>query len=141
MENEYQKRNEYRISFIVKEEDAASVRAVILAEGGEITKEQPLVKMRLAYPVKREYLGFAGTAVFTAAPDAIAKMKSALSLNAAVLRAMITADVPQEEEKRDQGFSPSGSRTARSRRPVRSEAFGAQLSNEALEKKIEEISQ
>lgn len=141
MENEVSQKKEYRISFLIKEEDASPVRSVIVSNGGEIVKEQAIAKIRLAYPVKRELFGFAGGFIFTIEPEAIPKILQNFKLNVAVLRVMITADVPKEEEDRRQGFSSTPNRARSPRRVVREQGFGAQLSNEALEKKIEEILQ
>lgn len=140
MEKDNEQGIEYRLSFIVKDEDASAVRAELSAHGAEIIKEQALVKIRLAYPIAKQQFGFAGAFVFRSSPESFLETLTSLKRDGKVLRAMVIKDFPREEEEGKLSASgtlrPRPLRRVGKERPVRT-----QLSNEALEKKIEEILQ
>lgn len=148
MEIENIKKNrEYKISFILKEEDAALVRRIVEGFGVTVISDAPLVKVRLAYPIKKEQFGFAGfLGVSTTDETLVTKTLTALKHESQVLRALGTIRSPFENEEKRQNTENSA--RPRGRRPrreaptgTRSAGFRSELSNEALEKKIEEILQ
>mgnify|MGYP001566836805 CR=1 FL=1 len=140
MEGEKKDAVEYRLSFVTRDEDTTALRAALSAHGAEIAKEQPLIKVRLAYPVKKQQFGFSGAFVLLTAPGALQEALAAVTRSENVLRAMATREFPGEEEKA-MGIPPSMGHPRSARRAVRERVYRSQLSNEALEKKIEEILQ
>lgn len=146
MEIENIKKNrEYKVSFILKEEDASVVHRVLGNFDIKIISETPLVKVRLAYPIKKENFGFAGFLGISTTDEAlIPKTLAALKHEPQVLRAIGTLRSPFEsEEKKQIAENTARSRGRRPRREAgtRPAGFRSELSNEALEKKIEEILQ
>lgn len=78
----------------IKEEDIKGIYKVIsdsvTKNGGSIKKEDIWGKRQLAYPVKKSKEGYYYKLDFTAPTSAIAKLEEAYSLNADILRTMIT---------------------------------------------------
>lgn len=140
MDDAKENTTEYRLSFLVKDEDADGVRAALSRSGAEIAKEQTLVKVRLAYPVKKHQFGFAGAFVFRTDPAGVPEALRAVSRAEGVLRAMVTREFPGEDEKK-MSVPAATDRARITRRGARERVYRSQLSNEALEKKIEEILQ
>lgn len=140
-ENPEIKKRKYELAFVIKSEDV-SVIAKLLASGGfTVLTENPLEKIQLAYPIKKENYAYFGYCHFEGEPAAIKNLRTGLKLNSEVLRyLMITPPFikkpvwrkseptnSQEEAK----FNPPANRQSPSTEPA--------LTNEALEKKIEEI--
>jgi ribosomal protein S6 len=141
MDNEILKEN-YEIAFWTKDENEGSAKKVIAKHGGEIVKEKPVQKMRLAYPIKKENFAFFGNLIFQMLPGEVLGLKTDLNLEGGVLRYFFRRakkNVSDESSAgssfRERTKSFLGFRTDAKR--------GAEqtLTNEALEKKIEEILQ
>lgn len=135
-------KKEYEISFMLTEEGvAAEVDAAIKAIGGEIITPSTVATIRLAYPIKKHENAYFGFIHFSVMPGEVSKLKDALSLNAKVLRSLIITP-PVKAVPRDavtglraprQKTAPTAPKTEPA--PVESPV----LSNEGLEKKLEEI--
>lgn len=145
MEQEIKKEN-YEIAFWLKDENDGPVRNALKKRGAEVLKEKPIQKMKLAFPIKKEGFAFLGTFVFSSGPEIIDELKGALNLEAAVLRYFLRK--AKKDALVDKSAVQDGSDAASrgERKPFfrfRSEAKKADgvLTNEALEKKIEEIMQ
>lgn len=130
----------YEISFFQKAEEDDTVKKAIVAAGGAVLEEKPMVKVRFSYPIKKETQGFMGIVRFRMEGDALPALSGALNLEKEILRFMVTrsehgGEVVTDEEK--------GKRRMQRKTSLREpkKGFAAALSNEALEKKIEEISQ
>ena len=128
----------YELTFHTPLEDTASIRAII-AKHGRVVSERAPVKVKLGYPIKRQSFAFLGVTAFEAEPEAIAALSEELNLADSVLRFQISrvaakAAAPQERPAVADGNQPSAPRP-----PARIKPFDSTLSNEALEKKIEEI--
>lgn len=142
MEQEVKKEN-YEIAFWTKTENGDPAKAALAKNGAEVVKERSIQKMRLAFPIKKENFAFLGTMIFSVNPEKIDNLKSDLNLELDILRYFLrkAKKVSEEEgvvENRDGG----GGRGRRSSFRSRSDAgkgVGDVLTNEALEKKIEEI--
>lgn len=139
---EEKEKNNYEVTFWAKEEDASPVTAVLQKNGCDVVEEKPLQKMQLAYPLKKEKYAFLGTIVFTASGEAIRPVMDALNLENAVLRYYVgNTDkrrvMPGAEGKPLSGLSSLKERSnyANSFKKREEEV----LTNESLEKKIEEI--
>lgn len=135
---------EYEISFLTREEsETAELRSLIGSKGAEITFEGTVRKIALAYPIKRSLEAFFGFFHVRSSPDQVRAVDEALRMHPAVLRHLIIT--PPFVRLKPKG--PSVPRLSREapRRAVRGETTArpavSPLSNEALEKKIEEILQ
>lgn len=137
----------YEITFILQQEDPSEVRKILVKNQAEIVGEKELEKARLAYPIQKQKFGFLGTFRFKTSPDSIKGMFSDLKLEKSVIRYMISKartkmvgvsrgrdkeTTLQPRESRDEKV-PVIDRTRKPAAPV--------LTNEELEKKIEEIMQ
>jgi ribosomal protein S6 len=134
------------VAFWTKDENNGSVKKVISKHGGEITKEKPVQKMRLAYPIKNESFAFFGDIIFSITPDKVIGFKTDVNAEEGVLRYFFR----RAKKNRTDGGNIRGENQAagsfrgkgRSFLGFRSEPKKSTeqiLTNEALEKKIEEI--
>lgn len=131
-------RNLYEITFYTKEESAATVKDAVLAHHGEVVEERPFEKVRLEFPIQKESFAFLGVLRASLAPGEIASLTRALTLAPSVLRFLVTSVVLPKEGKEEvkktlERKRPPSPRTAPSEPAI--------LTNEAIEKKIEEILQ
>jgi len=127
---------EYEISFLIRaEEDAREVLELVKSMQGEVSLEGPVAKISLAYPIKKETHAYFGYFHFLLSPDVLQSLDKALTMKQKVLRFLIiTPPVAKYKEKKV--VLPKRARVALkplSTRPSKP------ISNEALEKKIEEI--
>lgn len=133
----------YEMSFIQEPEEESVPKESIEKFSGKILEDRPLMKIRFAYPIKKQTQGFLGFIKFAAEPERIVSINADLNLEKRVLRCMIS----RFSEKNEEEGSLDGIQDGRVRRGrfVRGEkkttGYEPPLSNEALEKKIEEILQ
>ena len=115
----------------------------LAAAGAEITFRVPPASIRLAYPLKKHETAYFGYIHFMALPSAVKSVKEALAHDAKVLRSLIltpavklmvreprpdrSETVPKDKEK------PVGAIAEQKPAPEKV------MTNEALEKKLEEI--
>ncbi len=128
------------------EEDLALAVAALRAHHGEPVTEPRAKKLALAYEIKGATEGVFAYFNFEAVPADAKELERALVLDPHVLRSMIIAAPPEAEQVPLAASYPSprraaAGRPAAPREPVREPrpAPRESLSNEALEKKIEEI--
>lgn len=132
----------YEIGFLAKNEVFKDeLLKLLIGFGAVITDNGNISRIRLAYPIKKETLAFFGYIHFSGQPDIVKKISDNLRLNLEILRHMIIAAPAVQQSIK---FIP--------RKPRRAVPFGKPaeievkkpkirqaLSNEALEKKLEEI--
>jgi ribosomal protein S6 len=125
---------EYEISFLVSQEVGQSVvDAVLKTAGTQVSYQEPLREIRLAYPMGKHVSAFFGFYYFKADPSAIAALNAALTLKQEVVRFLIiTPPIPRKIREKT-GSRPATAPTIVEPRPP------AELSNEALSQKLEEI--
>lgn len=151
------------------EDSVEEVIAMLKKSGAEITSQGTLVRQRLAYPIEKETQAVMGSLNFRLDPDAIAGLDHELRFNPHVLRfLMVTPPIakPQgmmyerraaqqgeprrsaetQERRRaapasvsDSASSSAHAPKATARTQKAEPAPAAALSNEALEKRLEEI--
>lgn len=136
---EEKKMNRYEITFYTKVEDAAPVKAAVAASGGEVLEERPFEKVRLEFPIKKESYAFMGVLQVLLRPETVSLVARALAHAPGVLRGLITASVPAPTEERGVEKRPIERKRPPAPRVVPQEP--SILTNEAIEKKIEEILQ
>ena len=131
-------KKEYEISFLTTaEEGSAAVTKLIREKGGTLTLEGGLKKIALAYKIKKETEAFFGVYRFEMDGTGVKELEKDLLVTPLILRSIII--VPPKIKPQAPRRDPSAPRTA----PAAPEkkAGTEVLSNEALEKKIEEILQ
>lgn len=129
----------YEVGFLVREETNDPVKNILQKSKAAVYEEGPLTKVALAYPIKKEKLAFFGYCRFSGSPDAAAAIQEALKFEPAVLRT-IFIKLSSNASKTPKAM-PAEDRRMLRRREVEPRKEGAEngLSNEDLEKKIEEI--
>lgn len=142
MEPNEKDKKEYELGYMAKDESApADILGAVRAAGGEVTLEGPVNRVRLAYEIKKENEAFFGFVQFAMKPDAVKGLSDALSLKPDVLRFLLVTPPPMKDRRRS-GDDAKPASAAPQDRAVRSEVKAAgPLSNEDLEKTIEEILQ
>lgn len=133
--------SEYKISFLTKTENSDAIRNVMLKRGIEIVSESEPVKVHLAYPVKKEQYAFSGSFLFRAPSDDVTEITPSLKLEKDILRLMIIKEPILDVDARTHQANASLRARVRRRGDGVKRSFKTELSNEALEKKIEEILQ
>lgn len=137
-------KKDYEISFLVKNPDGVrSIELALKQIEGEVIYQSPVAETRLAYPIKKERLGYFGFWHFRALPENAEKLQNILKLEPSVLRILIVTPPIKKMERMRRPVAVSGeSRPAVESKPVEeslaSRPSGA-LTNEALEAKLEEI--
>ena len=133
----------YEIGFLAKEEGFKDKLVKLVGDfGGEIIDNGGLSRIKLAYPIKKETSAFFGYFYFSCQSEIIKKISENLKLNSEILRHIIIStpviqQAIQSAPKRPRRVFSSEIPTmaAASRKPKPQSV----LSNEALEKKLEEI--
>lgn len=141
MENQEKIDNKnYEISFLSKtEEGSALVSKLLKQHQFEIILEGPVKKIALAYKIKKESQAHFGFFHVSGSPESLPAITHDLGINPEILR-FIFITPPFAKSKEPTPSKPRVSRPAAVKiepevKPV------SHLSNEALEKKIEEILQ
>ncbi|MEK7505985.1 MAG: 30S ribosomal protein S6 [Patescibacteria group bacterium] len=133
------KTENYEVAFLTKDENVVAVKKLVSKHGGEVAKEKAIEKIHIAYPIKKENYGFFSHLVFSMEPSATAGLRTDLDLEGSLLRYFFRrAKKPRpENEVREEGRP----RSFLSFRSSAGKPAEKTLTNEALEKKIEEILQ
>jgi ribosomal protein S6 len=136
MDQEENTKKEYELAFLVNEEtDAPGIVAALKAAGAEIQLEGPVRKIALAYEIKKQASANFGFVQFMMEPAAAKSLESSLALRPEVLRFMLITPPSAKAQPYPQSAAPQRPAAAKPYEPKAAPA----LSNEALEKKIEEI--
>ncbi|KKU94092.1 MAG: hypothetical protein UY26_C0003G0242 [Candidatus Jorgensenbacteria bacterium GW2011_GWA1_48_13] len=128
----------YELTAVTKEENFAPLKEVLARSGVKILSEEAPKKIHMFYPVKKERYGFLGVFKFESAPEALGRLSADLNLKGEVLRFVI---VKPKKVKIRENESPTRSTAPRDflKAPIVKKPAEAALTNEELEKKIEEI--
>lgn len=151
VDREEKEKKLYELALLLKrEEDLAPMLALISQRGGEIVTEPRAKKLALAYKIKGNTEGVFISFTFRMLPDDAKGLEEDLNPRQDVIRFMVLVSPPPSAEQ--PAFSSAAS-AMKPRRGRPSTAFApapeakpaarpsSPLSNEALEKKIEEILQ
>jgi ribosomal protein S6 len=153
MTNEEKDKKEYELALLLKSEDnLAGVLALVGQHNGEGVSEPRAKRLQLAYEIKKHTEGVFVYFTFKAFGDDIKALEHDLNSRAEVLRFMVIASpapaerpsaslMPQREERRPRSTSSHSSSSSAPSPEILKPAPSRPLSNEALEKKIEEILQ
>jgi ribosomal protein S6 len=144
MEDTEKIQKEYEIGVLVRrEEDLATVKSFMERHRAACAADFQAKKIALAYPIKKETDAFFAFCRFSAEPADVKQLERDLLTEPTVLRSLIL--VPFKMSHREavglsKKHSKSRSHPASVATPAPSSApFVQTLSNEALEKKIEEM--
>lgn len=149
MTNEEKDKKEYELALLVKNEsDVAGVVALVGQHNGENISEPRAKRLGLAYEIKKQTEAVFASFTFRAYGDEVKALESDLNNRHEVIRSMVIAS-PVASESSTSPILPPDRRPMRPSRPMTSSsdardsrpAPSRPLSNEALEKKIEEILQ
>ena len=134
----------YELSFLLKTaEDAAKVSLVATRHGAEMVFQSPVNQIRLAYPIKKEVSAYFGFIQFVALPAESVKMNEELGREPAVIRFLLveaSPEAPREVEKPAVAPAATVAPTLPAQKPAATPRTGI-TTNEALEKRLEEILQ
>jgi ribosomal protein S6 len=135
-------KKDYEISFLTKEESSPDeVRKLLLRSGAEILLEGPVEKIALAYKIEKESSAYFGFFHFSFAPGAMPELQHELTTSPFVLRFLVITPPFVKAKPRPMG-KPMKAKAPEAAVPTEKKAVPSlPLSNEALEKKIEEILQ
>ncbi len=140
-EQEYKKT--YELTALVRSEDSAALKNVLQKSGATVVEEKPLQKMQLSYPISKERFAFQSVLFFTGPEEALMSIQNDLNLTKEVLRYVVRIARPGGKEEARSSFE-RGTRERMRFAPgheSRDTRKPEILTNEALEKKIEEILQ
>ncbi len=137
-ENQEIEKRKYEIAVVLKTENASVIPQSLTNRGFAILTENPLEKVQLAYPIKKENYAYFSFAHFEGDPAAISDLKNDLKLNPEVLRYLIITPpfIKKPVWKRPIPVAKSQLQQEETKFTLPAESI---LTNEALEKKIEEI--
>jgi ribosomal protein S6 len=142
MEDVLRDAKDYEIGFLARDEKGAeAVLNAVKQRGAEILLEGPVEKIALAYKIQHEVAAHFGYIHFKVAPSEVAGIKNDLAAQPLVLRSLIVTPPLMKPKPRWDGIKPRV-KTVFPTPAVPLEHAptpSLPLSNEALEKKIEEI--
>lgn len=137
-EDEKEKKD-YEVSFLAREEKGGGeVLHLLTQSGAEVFLEGPLEHITLAYKIQKEPSAYFGYFHFRISPEGIKPLRESLGMKPFILRFLIVSP-PLEK--------PKSRWTPKERTKAPTETLGEKkkqpetlpLSNEALERRIEEI--
>lgn len=140
---EQERKKIYELTALVKSENSSVLKNILQKSGATLIEERPLLKMQLSYPIAKEHFAFQNVLCFTGPEEAIASIQNNLNLNKEVLRYVVKIPRPGGKEEQRSGFERGNRERTRfaSSHESRETRKQEMLTNEALEKKIEEILQ
>ena len=138
---------DYEIGFLLKDEkDSEEVSEILNRHQATLIKpEERLPKIRLAYPIKKENFAFFGYFHFSANPNRLKELEEELKLNKKLMRFIIISQpatgVPRQPfiKPRRRIVPMAPTKTIEPVQPIKKVEPAPILSNEELEKKLEEI--
>lgn len=128
----------YELGFLLNEENLSPVKRLLEKHSAANLSEGSLVKVNLAYPIKKQGQAFFGYLRFEL-EGPVAELKKDLKLEPTVLRHLLIKVPSAAPEEVPTGRPASSLKPPVRRKEVKTGA--PLLTNEALEKKIEEILQ
>ncbi|MFH0712233.1 MAG: 30S ribosomal protein S6 [Candidatus Jorgensenbacteria bacterium] len=128
----------YEITFILKEEDASPIGKIFSSHGVEVQPAAEIRKIRLAYPIMKSEYGFLGSFRFEAKPEDLEKISKELKLEKNLFRYMVAKFEEKKAGTRDAGRVPQAVAVYKKQEESKRRTDPV-LTNEELEKKIEEI--
>ncbi len=143
MEQDTEKQSKkYELSFLSKEEGGKEVLLQWINRfGGEVVLEGPVENIVLSYPIEKQTSANFGFVHFNMAPDQAAELSKELKTAGIFLRFLVITPPSVKTNKPRASSSKSGPAEALPVVSAERKPVSDTLSNEDLEKKIEEILQ
>lgn len=134
-------KKEYELSFLLNEAGSISEIDKALANiKAEITTRGQISEIRLSYPIKKHTSAHFGYYYFMAHPEDVVKVKEELKLNPNVLRNLLLTPPIKPMTREPRPIKPIESKKEPAVKVEESRPAEPRiLSNEGLEKKLEEI--
>ena len=137
-------KNEYEIAFLLKDQGGEVVLEGVLKQfGAEISYKSAVATVNLAYPIKKRRQASFGFMNFSLLKENSANLTKALNLSPLVLRTLVISQPVNKLSKtkvlRNPKMESRVPMAAAEEKIFESAPSGGILSNEALEKKLEEI--
>jgi len=136
----------YELGFLIdSEEDFAHVIKMLKESGVDVTFESPLQKVSLAYPIKKRITAHFGYVYFDADPSVAPKIEAGLRLDKKFVRFILLSPIIISKPAPTGGYRGQKTRPEQPlEKPIQEEKHREAekqpvLSNEALEKTLEEI--
>lgn len=146
----------YEIGFLLKpEKDRQNLITSLINHQMSINKESQISRIKLAYPIKKENFAYFGSIYFSGNPENIKKLTEDLKHNSQILRFIIVSKpiyetspeqpppIPYFQSQKVKSISEEKlnySESAESKKQLlKKSQKPEELSNEDLEKKLEEI--
>ncbi len=124
-------KRKYELSFLLKDEDTSFTAKILKKHGADILSESRISKLRLSYPIKKETQAYFSYFHFEAEPQAVEKIANDLKLEAgSILRYLIISAPAARIAAERPSYTPL---------PPEPKRRETELTNEELERKIEEI--
>ena len=134
-------KKEYELAFLIKEEgEVVAVLNLVKRHGAEISLEGPLKNLSLAYKIKKQSSAIFGYCHFRLEPENLSALTHDLRLDSPIIRFIIITP-PFAKTKSSSPKILTRSKISSLKSENAPTKFTIPLSNEALEKKIEEILQ
>ncbi len=130
----------YEIGFLTRTEgDKNEIIKALEEQKISIAKSGGLSKIKLAYPIQKESSAYFDYLIFSAQPEAIEKISQNLKLNLKILRFLIITPPTIGIQKSASRFRKTVLPKPIVKKPAVEKIPLQQVSNEMLEKKLEEI--
>lgn len=133
-------KKEYELSFLLKNEESINALQGVLSRFKcEVTSQSEIKRTVLAYPIKKETSALFGYVYFMALPSVIQEFTHELRLEPGILRFLIINEPLKRTFASMEEEGGSYHNTERSKSTVSEERPSHTVTNEDLEKKLEEI--
>lgn len=135
----------YELTFVVaSENDYNELLEIVRSEKIELSSQTQPSKIKLAYPIKKENFGYFGSMYFSATAEDVQKLNKALRSNLKILRFFIfnkptIKEVMNKRSGRLMRRQNGAEKIPEGIPPVSPTEKPGILTNEALEKRLEEI--
>ncbi len=134
-------KKEYELSFLLRnEEGIAALQGMLTKFGCVPTSQSEIKRIVLAYPIKKETSALFGYVYFMATPEHMKEFTHELRLESHVLRfLLINKPIKREFVSASEGSPRRGAPEVSEKEGVSEEKPSHAVTNEDLEKKLEEI--
>lgn len=138
--DQIEEKKEYELSFLLKDEEGiAALQGMLTKFGCTTTSQSEIKRIVLAYPIKKETSALFGYVYFMATPEHMKDFTHELRLESHVLRfLLINKPIKREFISASEG-SPRRTSETSEKEALSEEKQSHAVTNEDLEKKLEEI--
>jgi len=136
MENKKQ----YEVSFLLRQEyDIEILMTALKNIGAEIISEGKILEIRLTYPIKKIKAAHFGFLIFSASASCLKELRDFLMMNENILRFLIIVSPARKDQLAKKEISRPLTSPSWEKEENEEIKIDKQVSNEELNKKLEEI--